>query len=346
VHITSAILTAAVGAGAVTLLAACSGGGSQGPASNLPTSGMMTSSRAHAFRASVPSSGVVSQSVGQARLGLPAAAQPTAKVEKGLFVSNGSTAVEILKNGSYMNLGSITNGINGSDGVWIDNKGNLYVANRTGVNVTEYAPGSSSPTCTYSAGLIDPINVTTDNHGNVYVADFNKFTNPGYIDTYAQCKNTIAKQFSIDKGPVGVAVDARGDIFVAYFNANSNGAFEEFKHGSTTPTPLTVTVRLPAGLLIDKKGNLIADDRVEPYLGGSIDVIAPPYTTATPLATRLHDPLQAALNKRENLLFNANNGDGTVTVYSYPAGTLLKTLGPSNGITAAEGVGESPNAMF
>jgi hypothetical protein len=265
------------------------------------------------------------------------AAITEAKAEKDLFVSNNSNEVVILTDGTYMDVGDITDGIDGAAGIWVDPKGNLYVANYEAANVTEYKKGGSAPVCTYSASLHDPVDVTTDDAGNVYVDDFNLLQNPGYIDKFAQCSNTISAQYDIDKGPEGVAVDSAGDIFVSYFGGN----FEEFKSGSSTPTPLGATVGEAAGLIVDKNENLIADDEK-----GNIDVIAPPYSSATVLVSGLDEPDRASLNKRENLLFNANYGSGTVTVYKYPSGKLLKTLGSSNGISAAAGVAESPSATF
>jgi hypothetical protein len=89
---------------------------------------------------------------------------------------------------------------------------------------------------------------------------------------------------------------------------------------------------------------------VDDLTGGSIDVIAPPYTFATPLVSGLSNPYHISLDKSEKLLFNANYGTSsegpTVTVYDYPSGTLVTTLGSSNGITASYGVSDSPDANF
>jgi hypothetical protein len=255
---------------------------------------------------------------------------PKTKIEKELFVSSTSDYVVILKDKTYKEVGELTNGVTTSDGVWVDSKGNVYVAN-VPYNVVEFSKGGSSPACTYT-GASDPINETTDAKGNVYVADFEG----GFVDEYAQCSNSIVKQFAANAAE-GVAVDASGDLFVAY----GGGSFEEFVKGSTTPTPLGATVGSAAGLILDKHGNLIADDQT-----GSIDVIAPPYSSAKVLVSGLSDPFHCALNKKENLLFNADSGSATVTVYKYPSGTLVTTLGSGNGITEAEGVGESPDAVF
>lgn len=323
---------------AVAALAGCAGGGQPAGSS---TVAMPATIHTNA-RSFVSASGVdlryASAAVGTARLGLPTAAG--ANVVKKVFVTDGGTSVQIIKKRGWVNIGSITNGLNGSDGAWVDASGNLYVANYNAGNVTEYAPGGTSPSCTYS-GIADPVNVTTDASGNVFVADFNHLNNPGYIDEFAQCSNTMSKQYSVNSGPEGVAVDAKGDIFVAFFNASFNGGFEEFVKGSSTPTPLSATVGSPAGLVIDKSGNLIADDQT-----GSIALIAPPYASAKTLVSGLSDPFHDSLTKKEALLLNANSGTTTVTVYKYPSGTLLTTLGASNGLKSVEGVAFSPDAVF
>ncbi|MGA8534940.1 MAG: hypothetical protein WB615_12605 [Candidatus Tumulicola sp.] len=334
-HTKLAVLTAALSAGALTLLAGCSGG-AQSPTSTLPTSSL-TQAQTGTSRASVLASGALKLFVRTAGVERPGGApKPDAYCASRcpyIFVSDAGSTVQVLKTKTYKNIGSITSGVSGSDGLWADKAGNVYVANFLGDNVTEYPSGSGSPSCTYSTGLVDPINVTADDAGNVYVVDFNNFNNPGYIYKYAQCSNTLAKKYAVNKGPEGIAVDKHGDIFVSYHGANSNGAFEEFKRGHANATPLGATVSSPGGLVIDVNGNLIADDQA-----GFIDVIAPPYSSASPLVSGLSDPFHDSLNKKENLLFNANSGSATVTVYSYPSGKLVTTLGSSNGITAAEGV--------
>jgi hypothetical protein len=313
------------------LLAACSGA-SQNAGVGVPQAD------GHAFPGPALRSGVYARFAGPAKAQAASHASPLSKIGRDLFVSQGGNDVLALKNGSYNPVGEITSGVNGSDGIWVDKHGNLYVSNFNSSDVTEYAPGGSSPICTYNSGILDPTNVTTDNAGNVYVVDFYVDQNPGYIDKFPQCVNTMSAQYPISSGPQGVAVDRHGDIFVSYYS--SGGAFVEFKHGSSQATPLSVKTTLPGGLLLDKNDNLIADD------DNSIVVIAPPYTTATPIVNSVSGPFRESLNRAESLLFSANTGSNTVTVYRYPSGQLLDTLGASNGITSPLGVAESPNASF
>ena len=55
-------------------------------------------------------------------------------------------------------------------GIAVDSSGNVYVANGSGGDVLEYAPGAASLVQTYSKGLADPSDVAVAN-GTLYVAD-------------------------------------------------------------------------------------------------------------------------------------------------------------------------------
>ena len=316
------IFTVGITACSVMLLAACSGSPNAGP--TLPGSPASRLAAPDGFTLDGNSTRFFNGP--QSRLMRSLRAIPAkSKVEKDFFVSTTGPEVLIYSNKTYGETGELTNGLSATDGVWVDKKGNIYVAN-VPTNVVEFKKGGSSPICTYT-GATDPINVTTDAKGNVYVADFIG----GFVDEYAQCSNTIEKQFP--------AEDAKAlpSISPAISSSPTAVALEEFKGGSTTGTPLGASVGEAAGLIIDKKGNLIADDQA-----GDILVIAPPYSSATVLVSGLSDPFHCSLNEKEKLLFNANSGSGDVTVYSYPSGSLEQTVNTS----AAEGVGESPDAVF
>ena len=186
------------------LLAGCSEGWSQGLASSVP------------------------------RMPRMAGPSQNAKIPGCLYISNAVSAkgntVEVYESGTYKHIGEITKGIRNAEGLWVDKAGNLYVANSGGGNVTEYAPGGTTPICTYSKKLVGPIDETTDDAGNVYVVDFNHDQSPGYIDEYKQCSNAIAARYSIISPPEGVAVDAQGDVFVLYTTV-AGGALRNLRLG-------------------------------------------------------------------------------------------------------------------
>jgi len=327
--------TATIGVVAVVSFGGCSGGS---PSSNVGASAIPPA--AYGIPAYTLPSGADRRFAGEPRLSQrffsPQVApdrQDGAPIEQEFFISDAGSDVFVFKNSTYKKTGTISKGLSDADGMWVDAKGNLYVANATGPNVLEYKKGTGAPVCTYSARLANPVNVTTDKSGNVYVADFGGSA----IREYSQCSNKVKSEFTINQ-PEGVAVDEKGNIFVAYFGP-SGGNFEKFTKG--TGTMLGANVASPGGIILDKKSNLIADDQ-----GGSIDLIKPPYASAKILVSGLSDPFHASLDAKEDLLFNANAASSTVTIYTYPAMKLRKTIKTSDGINATEGVAESPNAIF
>lgn len=309
---TLANLTAIAASGAIALVAGCSGG-SQGATPSIP---------------STLQPDIFSQE----------------SVPKDLYISNSVSqtvdTIEVYGNRHYKHHRTITKGLSGAEGLWVDSAGNLYAANSQLATVSEYAPGGTSPKCTYSKNIVSPIDEATDSKGNVYIVDFNHFQSPGYIDEFKQCSNALIARYSIITPPEGVAVDAKGDIFVSYVTV-AGGAFEEFKQGSKNPTELKAMIGSPGGLAIDGKGNLIADDQ-----RGEIDVIAPPYKKATTLVSGLYNPYRLSLNKDQTLLFNVDTGTGVVSIYKYPSGKLVRSLGSRDGLANPVGVSDSPNAAF
>ena len=191
----------ATGAIVAIAVAACSGG-SQGPTSMVPGSVPVT-----AMRQPV--------AIDTAGHGIT---PDTTRLPKDLFVTDlVLNAVVILENTSWKNVGNITSGIDLPVRNWVDSKGNLYVTNHASVNVTEYAPKATSPTYTYSSGMSNPLDVTTDTTGNVFEADAG-----GSVNEYGQGINTVVATCRPGGNVESVAVDSSGDVFVAY-NVSPSG---------------------------------------------------------------------------------------------------------------------------
>ena len=96
------------------------------------------------------------------------------KCKERLYVSSyklNYVDIYCMKGKNQAPIGKITDGINGPEGLAVDAKGNLYVTNTPGNDVTEYARGSTTPKFTYSAELGDPAGVAVDTSRNVYVTN-------------------------------------------------------------------------------------------------------------------------------------------------------------------------------
>lgn len=309
----AAMLAAAAGAAAA--LCACSGGGSQGSAV-LPNSWAAVREFGHGI-------------------------EPAFKSSKLFFVTDADfNAVFVLKSKTWKNVRSITDGLSGPYGVWVDRRGNLYVANRLDVNVLEYKPGATTPTFTYDAGMTAPVKVTVDGSGNVYEAD----NNGGFVNEYAQKSNSV--MFTCHPGGFlgGVAVDGSGDVFVDY-NINSTGdaRIAEYKGGlkGCNETVLAPTLTYAGGMALDKKNNLLVCDFT---ITGSVDVIAPPYGSITgTLGSGFGAPLEVTINKSNKQAYVTDGLNGVVQVLHYPSGSNIVTLGAANGLIGPTGAVDGKN---
>jgi hypothetical protein len=237
-----------------------------------------------------------------------------------------------LLNSRYKVTGIVTQGIDAPDGDWYDSQKNLYVANYHNDTVREYASGGKSLRFTYSQGLYDPINVTTDGKGNVYVADYEVGSSgPGFVDEFPQGVDSLSEQCSPGGRVEGVAVGAAGNVFVSQ-NMSSYADIVEYKCGlaGCKGTTLGVTMRSAGGLQIHKSGRLAAVDQAT-----GIDIIRPPYKFIWRQIIGFGQAFHDALNRRQNLIFVTDYGLAKTQILTYPGGTLKGYIDSQN-----SGIGE------
>jgi sugar lactone lactonase YvrE len=257
---------------------------------------------------------------------------------KDLAVSDfGTDAVEVL-NSKYDLVATIKAGLESPDGDYYDSKGNLYVSNYAGADVTEYNK-SDALTHTYSSGLTDPIGVTTDAHGNVFVADFGNFA-ASVVTEYPQGSNSPSASCNTGLANEDVAVDKSGNVFVSGANTGVGyGVLLEYKNGLTgcSSTRLDPLLDDAGGLIIDKHNDLVACDQLS-----GVDIIPPQYYSISATIPE-DDAFTVALNKKETLLYIAQPNEYDVLVVKYPAGTTVTTLGSGNGLSDPAGVATYPS---
>ncbi|MFY9631801.1 MAG: hypothetical protein WAJ94_09385 [Candidatus Cybelea sp.] len=312
----SSLLTVALGSG-VALLAACSNNGLAGsPSAPSSTTQVQTQS-------------------GPAKQATKRGLAELSVADRGLN--------EVLEfNKTYKPTGTISD--SGPDGDWIDAKGNLYVTNFSSGNVTvnEYNKADAL-IFTYSNGLTEPVDVTTDAKGNVIVANFAGYKHVGTVVVYPQGNNTASVTCNTGLANEGVAVDSKGDVFVTGYSGNS-GEIIEYKGGLTSPcsaTTLAPTLSNPAGIQVDKKDDLVVCDQHT-----AVDIIPPPYTSISRTITVSggSDYLHDALTGDNKLLFIADPNAVVVDVVDYSTGTLVTQLNSSNGLSSPFGVATYPFA--
>jgi hypothetical protein len=262
---------------------------------------------------------------------------PSAKHPRFLAVSDLSTSTVEILDRKYQVVSTITDGLTGADGDWYDRKGNLYVANYVGPNVLEYANGSTAPTFTYASGLTDPVDVTTDAAGNVYVADFG-FGDASFVAEYPQGRDQPLVTCSTSLSNDGIALDASGNVFVAGNTPSRQGELLEYRGGlrGCSARELGANPGFSGGLRVDGSGTLaVCDQR------GGIEIIPPPYTAVASLIPSFC--YRDALSKADDLIYITQVSRFNILVARYPSGKTVTTLA-GNGLSDPAAVATFPFA--
>jgi hypothetical protein len=185
----------------------------------------------------------------------------------------------------------ITKGIDTPGFCAIDAKGNLWVTNIYGANVTEYLQGSTKHSV-INKGLTYPDGIAIDHSGNMYVANGGYNGNGPYsVLVYAHGSKSPSRTITDGvTAPVGIAVDAHGTLYVAN-EATDN--VEEYRSGQSQPyQTITGDMDLPAGITVNKQGWLYVVD------AGSMVVVefAPGSTMPSrrQISNALYDPFGTA----------------------------------------------------
>ncbi|GAC1655330.1 MAG: hypothetical protein NVS9B12_06370 [Vulcanimicrobiaceae bacterium] len=149
---------------------------------------------------------------------------------------------------------TITQGVSAPAGIYVGAHGTLYVANQTG-SVTEYSPGSLTPSRTITAGLFAPQSVIADAHEVLYVSNRNSGNTPGSIQEYLKAQTTPVKTVTGQpiQGPSQMAIDAGGNIFVS---DNSTGAYY-LPYGAAAPQALNLAIGGSSGIAIDPQSGTL-----------------------------------------------------------------------------------------
>lgn len=251
----------------------------------------------------------------------------------------------------------ITDGLDAPTGIAVDNTENVYVCNNAGQSahgksvfwtVTVYRPHRSRPVRVYTNGVFSPVDVTVDNNGTVYVANFSST-----VTVYPAGSLNPSRSLHGPAGyaPIGVAVDGRTDnVFVSYdAKSGSGGLIYRYHSGKSRGRDLGITFSgSPHGLAIDHAGNLIVAVSNAPSSGSEIEIFAPGAKQPKQILMGPFQPFMLALSPDNRRLYAADygtgNNDGGVFVYKYPAGTLL--FKDTNGAAAgAYGLAVDPPAL-
>jgi len=245
-------------------------------------------------------------------------------------------AIYCTKGHNQAPIGKITDGIDGPEGANVDRKGNLYVANTTANTVTEYAPGSLTPSFTYSSGLGAPAGVAIDDKQNVYITNLS----PPSVEVFPQASNTPQLKITDLTYPIDVAVDASENAYVTtYAPSFKGGEIFEYSAGSTQGKNLGIVTDAPGGIALDKAGDIVTADQSLP----GVLVFAPGKTKPSrTFAQNTLDPDPVRLDKEERRVYVGDSVGNAVYVYDYSSGALVDTI--TDGVDGPNGLGLDPAA--
>jgi len=305
----------AVATGVLVGLAGCSSGPSE--------LASMVNTQAKSIANSVHRPGWISPEASSARL---------------LYASEYNTnEVLIFDQKGLSQVGDITDGVNGPEGLFVDSHGNLYATNNAGT-VQFYKKGKTSPTITYSQGLSYPFDVVVGTDGYVYVMNFN--SGNGLVVEYPPGSTIPTLSFTIGALGEGVALDNANDLYVSYRNGGSGSVLEFPPHSSNgTDLGLQGLSSNVGGLLIDENGDIVYADQGN----GLIDIFPPGSTTATRTISTGGDPWRLTLNHDEKTLYVSNWSENELQSFTYANGKPVATV-PS--ISGPIGVSASPSYPF
>jgi hypothetical protein len=186
-----------------------------------------------------------------------------------VYMSSWGTAsvVDVLTmNGRQ--VGQITNGLAEPQGLFVDAKGRLWVANAS--NVLVYPHGGLSPSKTLTDSVGYPVDVTVCPNGTAYVADLydNSSSNRASVQVYAHGSTTPTGNldYANDFRNPFLTCDAAGNVFVALLTGESagDGGVVEFPHGKQKGAKdLGIVLQSPGGIKPDNAGNLLVTDLID-----------------------------------------------------------------------------------
>jgi hypothetical protein len=193
-----------------------------------------------------------------------------------------------------------------------DGRGDLFVACQGTNSVSEFAPGSTTPTA-HITGLDVPVALACDAQGNLFVC--NEVANT--VSEFAPGQSHPTATLTGLDVPFDLAFDSHGNLFVANLEANT---ISEFAPGHTTPTATLSGVASPFRLAVDPQDDLFVangTNTIRKFAPGSV----------TPTATLTGTGSLGALScDQQGNVFAASFAANAVTEFAQGSSTPTNTL--------------------
>lgn len=150
-------------------------------------------------------------------------------------------------------------GLSNPEGLFVDHKRNLWVANAGANNVLEFARGATMPLNALNDPGAGPLDVTMCPNGTVYVAGDDSTA----IEVYPRGSVSPTRSLTYPGALQNDALtcDATGNVFATVI-LSFHGTVVEFPHGKQHGAiQLPISLGGPGGIKPDNAGNLLVDDQ-------------------------------------------------------------------------------------
>jgi hypothetical protein len=229
-------------------------------------------------------------------------------------------------------IGTITSGIDGPTGTWVDGNGQLFVANENGGTVSVYARGQITPYKVFR-GLTGPIGVAVGANGTVYVPEFEM----NVVLEFDRGASSPSREIAISQ-PEGVALDGHNNLYVSYNNTSTGfGQVEKFAPKATVGKDLGIEVSYAGDVKLDQQGDVLLGDQIRQV----VNFYRPGGSTPYGSISVGGDVFKFALNSKDSVLYVADIVDVpyfNAAPGSQPIGTI------TSGLESAYGESMSPAA--
>lgn len=241
--------------------------------------------------------------------------------------------VNIYKEGgkNQAPIGKLTSSLVSPQGMAVDGKHNLWVANTNAFNVVAFARGATTPFTTLNDPNYYPISVAVNSHGTVYAANAASTTGPpGNVTVWkaGSTNPTSTLTYPNFSTVIGVGVDHANNVYVSYVPTSGPPAMVEFPAGSKTGKLVNIQDANLGEMSFDASENLLMET-----LSNSLGVWAPPYTSNPTRTINAfgNDPTLDKAQKKVWIAY-ANFSTPKIEGYNYATGALVDTI--TNGWTS------------
>lgn len=181
------------------------------------------------------------------------------------IVSSGNSLVEIYDPSQLAAgpCGSVT-GLSSPQGLFVDSKGNLWVADAVAQKIFEFAPGTKSPVLTLSDPNGVPYDVVVDEtSGTAYVTEYQNNVNPStLVEVYAKGSTKPTGSVSDPNARNGAydALDNKGNLYVTFMTRDNKAQVDRWIRGAASPQNLGLKLISAGGIVTTASGSLAVCD--------------------------------------------------------------------------------------